>query len=78
MSDYWDVGSFKKTKGGKVMFVRLGSAKQKDGGGFSCWLDAMPTPGESGQYEIQIVPQRERTGSKPAPAKSELDDEIPW
>jgi hypothetical protein len=63
MSNYWDVGSFKKTKGGKAIFVRLGTAKQREDGGFSAWLDATPAPGPSGQYEIQILPQRDRRNS---------------
>ena len=76
MSDYFDVGSFKKKKSGGAYFVRLGSAKQRDDGGFTCWLDAMPSPGESGQYEIQIVPQRDKgTTAKP---REEMNDEIPF
>lgn len=62
---YWDVGSFKKTKNDKAIFIRLGSAKQRDDGGFSMWLDAMPTPGPSGQYEIQVLPQREKKSDVP-------------
>lgn len=77
MSDRFDVISFKKTKNAKVYAVRLGSAaKRDDGEGFSCWLDAMPTPGPSGQYEIQIVPQRD----KQAPAskqRDDMNDEVP-
>lgn len=64
MSDYWDVGSFKKKKDGGAYFVRLGSAKARDDGGFAMWLDALPSPGASGQYEIQVVPQREKSKRK--------------
>lgn len=64
MSDRFDVVSFRKTKNNKVYAVRLGSAsKRDDGEGFSCWLDAMPAPGVSGQFEIQIVPQREKSAA---------------
>lgn len=63
MSDYFDVGSFRKKKDGGAYFVRLGTAKKRDDGGFSMWLDALPAPGPSGQYEIQIVPPREKKGA---------------
>lgn len=75
MSDYFDVGSFKKKKAGGAYFVRLGSAKPRDDGGFTCWLDAMPSPGESGQYEIQIVPQRERGAQTKTPAQANHGEE---
>lgn len=78
MADYWDVGSFKKTKNDKAIFIRLGSAKPRDDGGFSMWLDAMPTPGPSGQYEIQVLPQREKKAGNDKPAPSTASDEIPW
>ena len=73
--DYFDVGSFKKKKAGGAYFVRLGSAKQRDDQGFMCWLDAIPAPGESGQYEIQIVPQRDK---KPAASDDRMNDAIPF
>ena len=60
MSDRYDVISFKKTKNDKVFAVRLGTATARDDGGWSCWLDAMPAPGASGSYEIQIVKPREK------------------
>ena len=66
MSERFEVISFKKTKQGKVFAVRLGSAMQRDDGGFMAWLDAIPAPGESGQYEIQIVPQRDKKPAGPA------------
>lgn len=79
MSDRFDVVSFRKSKNDKVYAIRLGSASKRDDGGFNAWLDALPAPGASGSYEIQIVPQRE----KPAPAPNasrtgEIDDEIPF
>ena len=60
MSDRYDVISFKKTKNDKVFAVRLGTATPRDDGGWSCWLDAIPAPGASGSYEIQIVKPREK------------------
>ncbi len=61
--DRYDVISFKKTKNDKVFAVRLGTATPRDDGGWSCWLDAIPAPGASGCYEIQIVKPREKQTS---------------
>lgn len=80
MSEYYDVGSFKKTRNDKVIFVRLGTAKRRDDGGFQCYLDAIPAS-VNGQYEIQIVPQREKTSSRPigaAMADHSFNDEVPF
>lgn len=60
MSDRYEVVSFKKTKNDKVFAVKLGTAVKRDDGGFAAWLDALPAPGPSGSYEIQIVAPRER------------------
>lgn len=66
-NDRYDVISFKKTKNDKVFAVKLGTAVKRDDGGFSAWLDAMPTPGPSGSYEIQIVAPRDRKPSEDSP-----------
>jgi hypothetical protein len=73
MADRFDVISFRKTKNGKVFAVRLGTATTRDDGGFSCWLDAMPAPGESGVYEIQIVKPRDKQA---APARDDMNDTV--
>lgn len=66
MSDErYEVISFRKTKNNKVFAVRLGTASKRDDNGFNCWLDAMPAPGASGVYEIQIVPPREKKTNAP-------------
>lgn len=68
MSDErFDVISFRKTKNNKVFAVRLGTASKRDDGGFNLWLDAMPAPGPSGSYEIQVVPPREKRQSDETP-----------
>lgn len=67
MTDRYEVITFRKSKNDKVYAVRLGSASPRDDGGFSIWLDATPAPGPSGQYEIQIVPQRDRKPSEDSP-----------
>ncbi len=74
MADRYEVISFRKTKNDKVFAVKLGTAMPRDDGGFSCWLDAMPAPGASGVYEIQIVKPRE----KPAARGNDMEDGIPF
>lgn len=88
MADRFDVISFRKSKNDKVYAVRLGSASPRDDGGFNCWLDAMPAPGPSGSYEIQITPPRDRAQASGSDIKREvgamrrelreMDDEIPF
>lgn len=67
MSDRYDVISFRKTKNDKVFAVKLGSAQARDDGGFNAWLDAMPAPGPSGQFEIQIVKPRDKKADQGTP-----------
>jgi hypothetical protein len=57
--DYWDVGQWKETGSGKNFFVRLGSAKQRDGGGFYVDFDAlpMPRPDQKGNLRCSVVIQ---------------------
>lgn len=67
MSDRMDVVSFRPTKGGKTYALRCGSAlPRKDGKGWTLWLDAMPAP-INGQYELCIVPPRQRGDSSDVP-----------
>jgi len=58
MSEYWDCIRFVKTKNDKTKAVRLGSAKQRDDGSWSVYLDALPPDGQ-----FAIVPQRKREGA---------------
>lgn len=55
MSDYFDCVKFIETKNGKKFARQLGSAKKRDDGGFSVYLDALPPDGQ-----FAIVPQRQR------------------
>ena len=66
MTDYWDVGTFKKTQSGKSFFVRLGRAQQSDDGGFRLYLDALPAP-QDGQYVMNVTKPREKRGSDEPP-----------
>lgn len=75
MSDRYEVITFRKGKNDKVFAIRLGSAAPRDDGGFACWLDAMPAPGPSGSYEIQIVKPRDRNSGRPTKPG---DDGIPF
>ena len=63
MAEYFDAIQFKKTRSDKVMAVRLGTAKPKDGGGWFVDLDAIPAPVD-GRYSFVIVPQREKSGGR--------------
>lgn len=76
MSDYFDCIKFIETKNGKKFARQLGSAKKRDDGGFSVYLDALPPDGQ-----FAIVPQRQRAPTcQGAATKSpaDLDDEIPF
>lgn len=73
MSERFDVINFRKTKNDKVFAVRIGTASPRDDGGFNCWLDAMPAPGPSGSYEIQIVKPRDKQA---APARDDMNDSV--
>jgi len=78
MSDYYDVGQFKKGASDKQRFVKLGSAKKRDkDDGFNFWLDALPTPDENGRIQVSILPQRDRQATAPAP-RDEFNDSIPF
>lgn len=76
MSDYFDCVQFKKTKNDKPFAVKLGSAKKREDGGFNLYLDAMPAP-VNGQFELQIVPQRERMRPSPA-GTDDLNEPMPF
>jgi hypothetical protein len=82
VSDFWDVGQFKKTQSGKNRFVKLGYAKQKDDGGFFVNLDALPLPDEQGRVSIAISPQRQRDDSQQgysnASQGGDMEDQIPF
>jgi hypothetical protein len=76
MSDYFDCVKFIETKNGKKFARQLGSAKKRDDGGFSVYLDALPPDGQ-----FAIVPQRARPGAatkSPAEADAGMDDGIPF
>lgn len=78
MSDYFDVLSFRKTRNDKTYAVKLGTAKRRDDGGFTLYLDAMPAP-EGNQFVMTVAPRRERpsAGGNAQPS-TQLDDEIPF
>lgn len=60
--DFWEVGQWKETQTGKNFFVRLGTAKQKDDGGFYIDLDALPLqrPDKNGNVRCSLVIQPPR------------------
>lgn len=74
-ADYFDCVKFIETKNGKKFARQLGSAKKRDDGGFSVYLDALPPDGQ-----FAIVPQRPRTeGGAKTKRPDDLDgDSIPF
>lgn len=74
-SVYFDCIIFKETASGKKRAIRIGSAKQRDDGGFQVYLDALPT----GEGQFAILPQRAQDQQRTArPKRTELEDEIPF
>jgi hypothetical protein len=74
VSEYWDCIKFIETKNGKKFARQLGSAKKRDDGGFSVYLDALPPDGQ-----FAIVPQRARTaGGAATKNPDDLNDSIPF
>lgn len=73
-ADYFDCVKFIETKNGKKFARQLGSAKKRDDGGFSVYLDALPPDGQ-----FAIVPQRPRaTGGAATKNPDDLEDGIPF
>ena len=75
MNEFWDVGYFKETKNGKQFFVRLGSARKKDDGGFWVNLDALPLQDSAGRCSLVIAPPREKRSGG---GRSNMNDDIPF
>ena len=74
MSDYIDCGYYKKTKSGKNYFVKVGSAKMKDDGGFTVFLDAYPIPVDGTLSITTRLPRERGEQHNAAPA---FDDSLP-
>lgn len=76
MADFFDIVMFKKSKNDKTFSVKLGSAKQRDDGGF--WLDFTALP--YGEGSVAICPQRPRTegAQTKRPGGDDMNDSIPF
>ena len=71
--------NFKQTKNGKWRFIRLGSGKQNDKGGFDIWLDALPIADANGDCRISLQPKREdQSGGQYHRDPRDIDDEVPF
>jgi len=77
MSDFLDALIWKKTKQGKTLAIRIGSAKKLDNGNINVYLDALPMPGPDGNCQITIAPRRERAANT-GKSEPELEDAIPF
>ena len=83
---YWEVVQWRESKNGKNWAVKLGSAKQKDDGGFYVDLNAYPVPtlDDRGQLRCSFVIQPPKGEYKPrdqqAPSGRRVtpDEEIPF
>lgn len=64
--EYLDALTWKKTKGGKTLAIRIGSAKKLDNGNINVYLDALPMPGPDG-CQITIAPRREKADKSETP-----------
>ena len=77
---YWDCIKWRESRSGKAFPVRLGSALQRDDGGFQIFLDSYPTPDDRGQVTFVIQPQKGRyqggQGQQSRPPAD--DDSIPF
>lgn len=64
--EYLDALTWKKTKAGKTLAIRIGSAKKLDNGNINVYLDALPMPGPDG-CQITIAPRRDKAGKSDTP-----------
>ena len=87
MADFWDVGQFTETAGGKSRFIKLGYATEKKGGGFYVKLDCLPLPEidqRNGKVQCQFVitpPKGSYGGGNDRPQearRTQNSDEIPF
>ena len=84
--EYWEVGTFiQRPNQARAFFQRLGSALQKDDGGFTIYLNALPIPNNEGSVVIVVSPPREQRDNRGAPPprrtsrpRDEIEDEIPF
>lgn len=67
--------------GEKTYWTKIGSAFERDSGGYSLVFDALPIPGEKGCRALMVEPKVRDSGQRD-PARQalsrDLDDEIPF
>jgi hypothetical protein len=77
----YDLISPRERKDGKTFWVKVGSAFERDQGGFSLVFDALPLPDKEGNVRLLMTePKQRQDGGNMAkmPASREIDDEIPF
>ena len=65
----------------KTFWIKVGSAFERDKGGFSLVFDALPLPDAEGRVTVLMTEPKEREEGAPRQAKAasaDIDDEIPW
>lgn len=79
--EFWDVLQWRESKNGKSWSVKLGSAKQKQDGGFYVDLVAYPIPtvDDRGQLRCSftIQPQKGKYAGG-QPARTENSSDVPF
>lgn len=72
---------------GKTFWHRVGTAFQSDKGGIGIYFDSLPIADKDGKVSVQLFEPKPRDGEKPAaatpsksraPAREDMDDEIPF
>lgn len=81
---WWEMGYFVETQSGKSRFIKIGSARPRDDGGFWLNFDSLPipTPDRQGNVRVSAVvqPQKgsyQQQGRSPAQPTGS-DNEVPF
>jgi hypothetical protein len=85
MTERFDIITPRKRKDGKTFWLKIGAGFNRDKGGFSLVLDALPLPDETGRIGLLMVPPSEKgSGGGDVPVQAAaggargIDDEIPF
>jgi hypothetical protein len=89
----YDLISPREGKDGKTRWLKIGAAFPRDKGGFSLVLDALPLPDKDGRVSLLMTeplpkdddaprgntrPQIGGDRARQAPARDDIDDQIPF
>lgn len=80
MAKRYDIITGRKN-GDKTYWTKIGSAFERDNGGFSLVFDALPISDADGCRAMMVEPKPRDGGRDPArqaPARDDMSDEIPF